>query len=63
MKYKINISTIIVIILMLFMLIFLLICSKWKDLIMESYDDLPFGITDEEYEEFEDIEETEEVEE
>lgn len=30
---------------------------------MESYDDLPFGITDEEYEEFEDIEETEEVEE
>ena len=60
MKYKINISTIIVIILMLFMLIFLLICSKWKDLIMESYDDLPFGITDEEYE---DIEETEEVEE
>lgn len=60
MKYKINISTIIVIILMLFMLIFLLICSKWKDLIMESYDDLPFGITDEE---FEDIEETEEVEE
>lgn len=60
MKYKINISTIIVIILMLFMLIFLLICSKWKDLIMETYDDLPFGITDEEYE---DIEETEEVEE
>lgn len=30
---------------------------------MESYDDLPFGITDEEYEEYEDIEETEEVEE
>ena len=30
---------------------------------MESYDDLPFGITDEEYEEFEDTEETEEVEE
>lgn len=30
---------------------------------MESYNDLPFGITDEEYEEFEDIEETEEVEE
>lgn len=30
---------------------------------METYDDLPFGITDEEYEEFEDIEETEEVEE
>lgn len=30
---------------------------------MESYDDLPFGITDEEYEELEDIEETEEVEE
>lgn len=30
---------------------------------MESYDDLPFGITDEEYEEFEEFEETEEVEE
>ena len=30
---------------------------------VESYDDLPFGITDEEYEEIEDIEETEEVEE
>ena len=30
---------------------------------METYDDLPFGITDDEYEEFEDIEETEEVEE
>lgn len=58
MKYKINIATIIVIILLLFMLISLLIYSKWKDN-MEEYNELPFGITDEE---FEDIEEIEEVE-
>ncbi len=59
MKYKINTITILVIILLLFMLISLLIYSRWKDNNMEDYEELPFGITDEE---FEDIEEIEEVE-
>ena len=59
MKYKINWSCIVVIILVLYMIIFLLMNSKWKDNNMEDYEDLPFGITDEE---FEDIEEIKEVE-
>lgn len=59
MKYKINITTILIIILLLFILISLLIYSKWKDLIMEEYEELPFGITDDEYEDREEIEEVE----